>query len=329
MNESKASFKLGLVMNKFVVMVLLLWLGMGVNAQDFKNYQIKFNINNMHCSFFLNDMFLFTTIGEYEVPRDITFGYMMGEGLAPGVNTLTVAATDIRTFENLPENIEGHCEVTLSGVTKDHATVLISRVKAVYDADKKLSFIPADQTVLQEYKTNQPFISKNSLFEAKIDGNSIYLPRIDGTLSFLIDQKTNMSWVKATPFKDTPENRQKLWTKYNDIRAALQKCDKSTIRQQLEPGVTEKANYDGLSAYSHFSGQMDMVLTPFLGLKESAWQKVNLDDYDLRIYADGRLFQLVKKAGLSGSPIQIMTTQSNAFNPVFTYINGEIVVAWF
>lgn len=314
---------------KKLLLVMALLTGANAMAQDFKNYQIKFNINNMHCSFYLNDMFLFTTANKYAVPRDITFGYMLGEALAPGTNTLTLDALDIRKPENLPEDIEGHCEVTLSGVTKDYETVLISKVKAVYDADQKLVFVPEDQTVLQEYKTNQPFISKDSLYDVEINNLPMSLPQINGTLPFLIDQKTNMSWVKATPFKDTPENRQKLWAKYNDIRAALQKGDKSTIRQQLEPGVTEKANYDGLSAYSHFAGQMDMVLTPFLGLKDGAWDKVNMDDYDLKIYADGRLFQFVEKGLLYGSPISITTTQPNAFNPVFTYINGEIVVAWF
>lgn len=312
---------------KRLILIMILFLGTFTMANTQKNYKIQFYINYMHCSFYINDVFLYTTENKYDIPTNITFGHTVGESLMNGINTISIMAIDLSPAIDIPSDVEKTCRITLNEITPDFELKEVVSLESSYDQEGKLTFkqskVYDDNSIENIVSSVMPTLSVSSP-KGQVD-----LPQLKGTRSFVIDYPSQFSWTKAQPFIDTPENRQKLWEKYNQLRTAIQKQNMKEIRKLLEPGISEKAAYEGLSVSRHFETTADMLLTTYFGLKPEYWDQPKIEDYELRLYAGGRLFQLVEKSFLSGSPISISKPRSTALNPVFTYIDGEIVVAWF
>lgn len=96
----------------------------------------------------------------------------------------------------------------------------------------------------------------------------------------------------------------------------------------MQPGWSDVAAFEGRTADNYAKMMENSLLLDFLDLKPQYWVDTKIEDYDLRLYAGGRLFQLVAKNSENGSPIEIQTNQVTTLNPMLMYLDGEIQVAW-
>jgi len=142
-------------------------------------------------------------------------------------------------------------------------------------------------------------------------------------------------WIhQSSPLSDTQETKKVVWDKYMEIKQAIQNKDKAKIKQLAEPGLSDVANYQGDDVNNHFDIVFDQLLQDYFDFDPEVWQYQNMsmDDFNLEIYAEGRLFRLVEKGAYIASPLtwkNIYTEHYRSYNPLFTLINGKIVMATF
>lgn len=99
-------------------------------------------------------------------------------------------------------------------------------------------------------------------------------------------------------------------------------------------GATDVANYQKDNVDSHFDIVFDQLLQEYFEFDPEVWEYQNLgkDDYHLEIYAGGKLFRLVKKKAYIASPLSWKnqyTGMYRSYNPLFTMIDGKVVMATF
>lgn len=316
---------------------LLIILGVMSMAQaiDIPRYWVQYQMNNMHCTIRLNGVYLYSTIGKSRTVINKTFGHTIGEVLDQGENELEILAhnlADIDLFGVTDEGLkDGYCDVTITASllnpkSGEEERYEIVNLRATYNDEKELVFSEShsygDKSLSENYYT-EPYEPNYSP-----DGTQA-IKRLLGKRQFKVNHSQPFSWTKAEPFEDTLENRQKLWAVYNQIRTAIQQKDMTTLRELLEPGITELADYEGSNVRRHFQQQVELAMSDFIGLKLQYWGKPNFEDYELKLYARSKLFQLVEKNTFNASPIFIEKPRVRTLNPVFTYVNGKIGVAWF
>lgn len=307
---------------------------MGITMANTKvDYFVQFNIHNMDCFIRHNGVLLYSTTKEASTPKKLTFGYSIAPSITEGKNNLEIITVNTGAWlkDDPAEFADAKCEVkifasVMNPETEEMERKEISSLKATYDENRELTF--NDTKVYAS-----PSLTESPIITAMPDevntAGTMRAKRLKGDRIFMVNHPTVFRWNKATPFQDTPENRQKLWQKYNDLREALQTQDLRKIRAHLEPGVTDSSNFE--NDRDHFRTQASMAFADVFGLKKEYWLPVKMEDYDLEIHADGRLFQFVEKGTTQASPISYLNRRAKeaSINPIFTYIDGEIGVAWF
>ena len=306
-------------------------------AIDIPRYWVQYQMNNMHCTIRLNGVFLYSTVvgsaGKNIVNR--TFGHSIGEVLDEGKNEIEVLGfnlADIDLFGVSDEDLkDGYCDVTITASllnpkSGEEERYEVVNLRATYNDEKELVFSEShrygDRSLSENYYT-EPYEPNYSP-----DGTQS-IKRLLGKRQFKVNHPQPFSWTQAEPFEDTLENRQQLWEVYNQIRTAIQQKDMKALKELFEPGASELAKYKGSNLNRHFQMQVELSMSDFIGLKKEYWREPNIEDYELKLYAGGKLFQLVKKNALVASPIVIDKPRVRALNPMFTYVNGKIGVAWF
>lgn len=323
-------------MIKKLSLLILLGIASMVHATEVPRYWIQYKMNNIHCIVRLNGTFLYSTMkGDGKNVVNTTFGHTMGEMLDQGENEVEILAYNLANMSPFGVSDEGlkngYCDVTIkasienpeSGEEEEYEVV---NLRATYDEEKELIFSKSRN--YGEEDLNDDFYAENyeSIFSPD---RTQEMKRLLGKRPFQINHPQPFSWTKAEPFEDTLENRQKLWEVYNQIRTAIQEKDMKTLKLLFEPGASELAKYEGSRLNRHFKMQVELSMSDFIGLKRECWRKPSLEDYELKLYAGGKLFQLVKKDTLYASPIVVDKPRVRTLNPVFTYVNGNIGVAWF
>lgn len=321
-------------MHRFLTVFLFIITGMGVTMANTKvDYFVQFNIHNMDCIVRHNGVLLYSTTGLDLPPKKLTFGHSIAPSTAEDKNVLEIMAGNSSKWlkDDPAEFVDGQCEVkifasVMNPETEEMERKEISSLKATYDENRELTFNDT-KVYASPSLTEMPMITAMP-DDINKSGNT-KVKRLKGERIFMVNHPTVFRWNKATPFQDTPENRQKLWQKYNELRTALQTQDLRKIRAHLEPGVTDSSNFE--NDRDHFRTQASMAFADVFGLKKEYWLPVKMEDYDLEIHADGRLFQFVEKGTTQASPISYLNRRAKeaSINPIFTYINGEIGVAWF
>lgn len=313
--------EVGKIMKRWLIL-LVVFVSQISMANELKNYKFEFSINNMHCSFRINGVPIYTTFGSYRNPIGVTSGYTAGHALDDGRNEIEIEAYNITDVFNLGDQANGHCQVIINEISKDGITAIAS-LRVVYNDENKLSI---------DYPTN---LGQSNILEiAEIESipnrmvGKFDTPRLKAKRGFAIQHPANLSWRKSTPFKDTPENKQKVWEKYNELRNALKKSDVASFTKMMQPGWGDVAAFEGRTADNYVKMMENSLLLDFLDLKPQYWVDTKIEDYDLRLYAGGRLFQLVAKNSENGSPIEIQTNQVTTLNPMLMYLDGEIQIAW-
>lgn len=331
--------------------LFILMIGTGLTManenQHQVRYQLQFKANHIHCLIRVNGIYVYDTydsVGNTD-PIQLSFGHGITEFLNQGKNELLVEATSFVEFIPKSEISNSYCEVSIIAMVDNPETggvdqKIVSNIRYTYQPKPKDSeaIFPYLLSIDESNKDLDKILSSNfivleqALPYPKKKGQ--YIQQTLATRTFDVNHTQPFSWVnRSTPFEDTPENRQKLWEKYNEIRTAIENKDKKAIRKLVEPGVTDMAKFYGDTPDNHFEFSFD-VIDFFFNLNRNIYmaEPLTLDDYDLEIYAGGKLFRLNEKNYTLVSPLQWknpMTKVTERYNPIFTYIDGKIVMAWF
>ncbi|MHC5224984.1 hypothetical protein [Ignatzschineria sp. LJL83] len=337
----KASFCLRLS----VLLVSMMGMSMANNTQTPVHYQMNFSANNMGCKAKLNGMYLIHTMDLMKgVPKSVSLTQSIGNFVDENLNTLTLEVHNLSNLVTDPQN--GYCDIDITAKVQNPDTGSIdskevSHIRYTYvqdDADiaqNRWLLSKKESRVDQDEDLANLLIQVESL-ESYILKDKKELQREFVTREFTVHHSQPFSWIhQSTPFEDTPENKQKLWEKYQEIKRALAGKSRRDIRKLVEPGNTDIAQHQGEDPEQHFAIIFEQLIQPYFDLKRDIWSPVSdlgIDDFDLEIYADGKLFRLNEKRKTLYSPIQwknLYQRLYRTYNPIFTLIDGEIVMATF
>ncbi|OCA55683.1 hypothetical protein [Photorhabdus namnaonensis] len=136
-------------------------------------------------------------------------------------------------------------------------------------------------------------------------------------------------WEKATPYTDTPEQRQQLQQAYMAVWQAYNAKDINTLRAQQKIALKAWAWATDESEESIFADQ-----SAYSDINEKSFKMrpINWDDYRVKIMNQGRMVRLVNKSDLKNSPISYYYVDEEdgetvlaTVAPIFSLINGRFV----
>ncbi|WP_445374423.1 hypothetical protein ACSLVK_20455 [Photorhabdus tasmaniensis] len=146
--------------------------------------------------------------------------------------------------------------------------------------------------------------------------------------SIKISGLPDWEWVKATPYTDTPEQRQQLQQAYMAVWQAYNAKDIGIIRAQQKIALKAWAKATGGSEESIF---IDQSISN-INAKNFKMIPINWNDYKVKIMNQGRMVRLVNKSILSYSPISYHYVDDEdgetvlaTVAPIFSLINGRFV----
>ncbi len=332
----------------FYITISLLNIGitMAQGNQTTVHYQMMFKVNNMSCEAKLNGMYLAHTddLTDASIPKQVSFTQSISQYMNEGKNILTLEGHNAAPYVKDPEN--GYCDIKIVAMAKNPVTgdvhskdVTHIRYSYVKNEDENIPY-PYVLTIENSSRDQDPLLTSPVITLQELtpykDAKKKPIQRTLATRELMVNHPQPFSWIhRSTSFTDTPENRQKLWNKYNEIRTAIINNDKSAIRHLVEPGLTDVASFQGDDVENHFNIVFAQLLEDdFFKMDRKVWEeaKTTINDYDLEIYAEGKLFRFNMKNKTLYSPLQWFnpfTQKYRAYNPIFTYINGEIVMATF
>ncbi|MQL50563.1 hypothetical protein GEA64_22580 [Photorhabdus khanii] len=134
-------------------------------------------------------------------------------------------------------------------------------------------------------------------------------------------------WVKATPYMDTPEQRQQLQQIYMAVWQAYNVKDVNALREQQKVALKAWAWATGESEESIFIEQSISEINA----KNFKMIPINWNDYTVKIMNRGRMVRLVNKSDLRNSPISYYVDDEDGdkdlatIAPIFSLINGRFV----
>lgn len=329
----------------FIFFILMIGISMANNTQVPVHYQMNFRVNNMGCEAKLNGIYLVHS-GELMrgVPKSLSFTQPIGNFVDEDLNILTLEVHNISSMVSDPE--KGYCDMNIVAMIKNPntgevETREISHVRYIY-IENENSDNQSERWVLskQESRIDQDEGLANLFIQTeKLDSYFLKdkreLQRELATREFTVHHSQPFSWIhKSMPFEDTPENKQKLWDKYEALKSVIEYRNRGAFRRFVEPGNTDIAQHQGEDPEQHFAIIFDQLIQPYFDLNKDIWEPMYLkiDDFDLEIYAGGKLFRLNEKRKTLYSPIQWRNhyqKQYRSYNPLFTFIDGEIVMATF
>lgn len=327
------------------IFVINLGVSMAQGKQNKVHYQMMFKAHEVMCSAKLNGAYLFNTeTVQKGVPQLISLIDSVGVYMDEGENVLTMRGINLSNYIDDPAG--AYCEISIIAMvqnpesgeieSKEVSNIRYTYKKTAEDSDSPYPYVLSVEE--SNYGLDGQLASNNITLEEHPplkDDDGEDVQKIVASREIYVHHHQPFRWIhESTPFTDTPENRQKLWAKYNEIRAAIIKKDKKAIRQLVDFGATDVAKFDNVDVEDHFEIIFDQVLDEFFNINSDIWisEPLTEDKYDLELYAGGKLFRFNEKGMNITSPLQ----WKNAFgknylryNPIFTYVNGKIEVALF
>lgn len=338
-------------MRKIVLSLLIIFnvgFSMANNNQPKIYYQMMFKVNDMLCRAELNGLYLMDTLDLPEsplgpLPKSISMMQPIGDYLDESSNIISLRVANLSRYIDQPE--KGYCEVIITAMVKNPQTgetesKEVNNLRITYiKNEEEDSYYPYNLSAKQ---TDFSIDGKLSSHEIKIkettsipDANQDPIERKIFTREFFINHTQPFSWVhKSTPITDTPENRQLLWAKYNELKNIIESRDKDAFRRFVEPGLTDSANAQGDDIDVHFDAIFEQLVEPFFNIDRNYWAfyPTSMDNYELEIIADGKMFKFNEIDRSQSSPLQWynpLTRQYMRYNPIFTMIDGKVVMATF
>lgn len=316
-------------MKKISVLVfILIWSISSIMAQENSKvlYTAMYRYNHIHCTFLVNDIPTHSSIPRR--PVLMSFVERIGMLLAEGENTFGIWAMDI------PEDPKGaYCEMIINATvyneeTQEDETKEVASIRVTID--DKGNFVTTES---KQYPapTLTGAVTLKQLNETTF--NQGVKNDVIASRSLTINHPHQyFSWAtKSTPFMNTPENREKLWAKYEEFRSALAEKNESKMRTLQEPGLSDAENYMG-------NPQIKSYTESVMSLSHDAWEAsdfkvlpIDKNDYRLLIGANGRLFRFIdlESSNKMTSPVLYQKNGGErSLNYTFTLIDGEIVNAY-
>lgn len=311
-------------------------------------HYMTFKVNDMLCRAELNGLYLMDTLDLPEsplgpFPKSISMMQPIGDYLDESSNILSLRVANLSRYIDQPE--KGYCEVIITAMVKNPQTgetesKEVSNLRITYiKNEEEDSYYPHNLSARQ---TDLSIDGKLASHEIKIeettsipDANQDPIERKIFAREFFINHSQPFSWVhKSTPITDTLENRQLLCAKYNELKNIIESRDRDAFRQFVEPGLTDSANAQGDDIDVHFDAIFEQLVEPFFNIDKNYWAfyPTSMDNYELEIMAGGKMFKFNEIDRSQSSPLQWynpLTRQYMRYNPIFTMIDGKIVMATF
>lgn len=323
-------------------LILILLTSVGVSMATPVTYYMKFKANQMKCYLYINDVYIYHTEG---IPRLISFGHGVTEYLQQGKNIVTLFVDNGAEYIPASEIDNGYCEVEVIALVAneegDVESKVVNHMRHTYipKPEDSESLFPYHLSTAESNLKLDSMIAPNYIqvteLPYKYDADDEPVQWIQSERELIVHHSHPMSWAdRSTPFENTEANKRKLWEKYQEIKRAINRKDKRAIRTLAEPGVSDMARIFGKSAEDYFETAFNDTIKEFFEVDTNYYKDEHLpyDDYELEIYAEGKLFRLNRKGYLISSPLRWhnpFNQESLIYNPLFTYINGKIVMAKF
>lgn len=304
-------------------------------------YYMQMKAHLMYCEVRLNDMYLFNTLQQTrDIPEFITMGQQISEYINQGKNNITLRADNVSIDLTSKEIETGYCEIIITEQTYNADTFakessrVLSNIRATYKKQKDGSDPAYELTIENSQRVDNVSTQEVTLIGSTSLTEDDYATKTYGQL-INIPEAYPFSWIhQSTPITNTKENKKLVWDKYMEIKQAILKKDKVTIKNIARIGMTDVANYQKDNVDNHFNIVFGQLLQSYFDFDPDIWisENLSMDDFNLEIYADGKLFRLVEKDAYISSPLSWKnkyTKMYRSYNPLFTMINGEIVMATF
>ncbi|WMT14570.1 hypothetical protein [Serratia fonticola] len=229
---------------------------------------------------------------------------------------------------------DAYCNLDLIKYNKQGSQT-ISNIKITIDDTGKPT--AKNSVIAEKYQPiNQPIVEQHLTgFEVKpgfINGKSyaeLWYPKgmeiYEFSRKVTADGLPEWPWVKATPYTDTPEQRQLLRQAYGELWQAFNNKDINKIKKlmalsfQAFAYVTDSTEDEILqdrAFYEHIK-ERNFKMVP-----------INWDAYEVKVMNKGRMVRLINKSEPDASPITYERDngKTSFTSPFFSLINGRFVV---
>ncbi|WP_387691088.1 hypothetical protein [Photorhabdus sp. RM71S] len=235
-------------------------------------------------------------------------------------------------------NPEAKCSLELTAMRGKKSEVLTAIEVAIDKNGQPVATTPANEAkyasistpvvrhVIQAEKIEAGHIEKK-YFDPKEYPLNMTLYRFSRNVK--ISGLPDWEWAKATPYTDTPEQRQQLQQAYVAVWQAYNAKDLNTLRDQQKVALKAWAWATDESEESIFA---DQSVYSDINEKGFKMKPINWDDYTVKIMNQGRMVRLVNKSDPESSPISYYYVDEEdgetvlaTVAPIFSLINGRFV----
>lgn len=229
---------------------------------------------------------------------------------------------------------DAYCNLDLIKYNKQGSQTISNIKVTIDDAGQPTA---KNSVVSETYQSiNQPIMAQNLTgFEVKpgvVKGNpyaALWFPKgmkiYEFSRKVTADGLPEWPWVKATPYTDTPDQRQLLQQAYEELWQAFNNKDMNKIKKlmalsfQAFAYVTDSTEDEILrdrAFYEHIK-ERGFKMTP-----------INWDAYEVKVMNKGRMVRLINKFQPEYSPISFDHDDDgySSTSPFFSLINGRFVV---
>ncbi|MBS9440337.1 hypothetical protein EAE89_00855 [Photorhabdus heterorhabditis] len=235
-------------------------------------------------------------------------------------------------------NPEAKCKLELTAMRGKNSQILTAIEVAIDENDQPVATKSKDET---KYATISTPVIRHVIQADNVEAGHIEKQYFDPTeyppnmtlyrfsRNVKISGLPDWEWIKATPYTDTPEQRQQLQQAYMAVWQAYNAKDVNTIREQQKVALQAWAWSTGENEESIFTDQ-----SVYRNIKTKSFKMIpiNWNDYSVQIMNRGRMVKLVNKSILEYSPISYHyvddedgETVLSTIAPIFSLINGRFV----
>jgi len=300
-------------------------------------YNMQLRAHNISCEARLNGLYLYFTKG---VPKLLSMGQQISEYMDEGDNIISFKAMNISEAVELDDIANSYCELTISSYTLNEATgkledKVLSHIRYTYVSDGKEYDDYPRYLLSSETSKSLDLLNIKRLEDSHLKNLSDPVQNIVASQNIKVDVYRPFRWIhESTPLTNSPENKQMVWEAYNQMRQAVNREDRNFFKDMARIGTEDVSNFQGDTFDNHFNFGFDFLVKKLFDLNKNIWKPDygTIDDYELELYAGGKMFRMVRKNNTVASPLRWKFegyNETQLYNPILTYIDGKIVMAVF
>ncbi|NHB94755.1 hypothetical protein [Photorhabdus cinerea] len=319
----------------------------GANADESRLYiRSVFDIQYAFCSIKTNDVLGMDNRNSARAGRGFgtsSTGSMLF--MANGENEISLEFGALGWFspDEMPDKARNHfnpeakCKLELTAMRGKNSQILTAIEVAINENGQPVATKSKDEPkyatistpvirhVIQADNVEAGHKDKNYFNTRKFPPN-MTLYRFSRTVK--ISGLPDWEWVNATPYTDTPEQRQQLQQAYMTIWQAYHAKDVNTIRELQKVSLKAWAWSTGESEESIF---IDQPIYSDINAKNFKMIPINWNNYRVKIMNQGRMVRLVNKSDPENSPISYYVDDEDGDTVLattaltFSMLNGRFV----